>query len=134
MSPSANTSGWPLIVRSGSTVTRPARSSSAPLCAASLAAIEEAVTPAAQMTVRVGIRVGLHLGRLERAEDVTARHQRALQRLHLGGVLTPLVVAEVGVARAAGHDQGVVADPRRGGHPVGRRQDQLAALQLEVTD
>ena len=67
---------------------------------------------------RAAVRVGLHLGRLERAEDVTARRQRALERLDLGGELTPLVVAEVRVARAAGRDQRVIADPRRGGHPI----------------
>ena len=55
MSPSANTSGWPGSVRSGSTVTRPARSRSAPVSSASLPARPEAVTPAAQMTVRLGI-------------------------------------------------------------------------------
>ena len=56
MSPSANTSGWPGSVRSGSTVTRPAGSRSAPVSSASRPARLEAVTPAAQTTVRVGIR------------------------------------------------------------------------------
>ena len=36
--------------------------------------------------------------------------ERALQRLELGGVLLPLVVAEVGVLRAARDDQRVVVD------------------------
>ena len=49
MSPSANTSGCPGRVRSGSTVSRPARSSSRPAALASVAASSEAVTPAAQI-------------------------------------------------------------------------------------
>ncbi len=56
MSPSANTSGWPGSVRSGSTVIRPARSSSAPVSSPSLVASSEAVTPAAQITVRARTR------------------------------------------------------------------------------
>ncbi len=56
MSPSAKISGWPGSVRSASTVTRPARSSSAPVCSANAEASPEAVTPAAQTTVRVGMR------------------------------------------------------------------------------
>ena len=46
------TSGWPGIVRSGSTRTRPARSSGTPSDRAS----GEAATPAAQSTVRAAIR------------------------------------------------------------------------------
>ena len=63
---------------------------------------------------RVGVR--LRLGRLERAEDAAAHDERALERLHLGGVLAPLVVAEVRVARAAGDDQRVVRERRRRRH------------------
>ena len=57
---------------------------------------------------RVG--VGLELGRLEGLEDPPADGQRALERLELGRVLLPLVVAEVGVLRAAGDDQRVVLE------------------------
>ena len=220
MSPSAKTSGWPGSVRSGSTVTRPARSSSAPVSSPSWPARLEAVTPAAQTTVRAGTLgvplrrrssrlgvdadhhpagehghaeplaasarpspratagrssstrsrgldeqdagrragrsrgsrgagcraassaiwpaistpvgpapddhegeparraagVGLELGRLEGAEEAAAHDERALERLDLGGVLAPVVVAEVGVARAARHDQRVVGER-------GRRRD-----------
>ena len=56
MSPTANTSGWPGSVRSGSVAMRPARSTSAPLCSASIAASGEACTPAAQTTVRAAMR------------------------------------------------------------------------------
>ncbi len=56
MSPSASTSRWPGRVRSLSTVTRPARSVSAPVRPASLPASGDAATPAAQMTVRVAMR------------------------------------------------------------------------------
>jgi hypothetical protein len=55
MSPIAMTSGCVGRVRSGSTVTRPARSSFAPEPFASVAARGETVTPAAEITVRVGI-------------------------------------------------------------------------------
>ena len=56
MSPSAMTSGWPGSVRSGSTVTRPARSTSAPAASPSIPASPEARTPAAHTTVRAAIR------------------------------------------------------------------------------
>ncbi len=47
---------------------------------------------------RSASRVGLGFGRLECAEDPAARDERALERLHLGRVLAPLVVAEIRVA------------------------------------
>ena len=56
----------------------------------------------------LALGVGLELGRLEGLEDLPADRQRALQRLQLGRVLLPFVVAEVGVLRAAGDDQRVV--------------------------
>ena len=56
MSPSAKTSGCPGSVRSASTVTRPARSSSAPLRSARRDARLDAVTPAAQITLCEAIR------------------------------------------------------------------------------
>ena len=211
MSPRASTSGCPGSERSGSTTRRPARSASTPARSASRPASGEAFTPAAQMTVRVGMRsvvssarwtvtllsstattdspsrpvtprsssersalaerlggkvvrirssastsrmravmgvdaaeiaaevapdlgdlarhldsggagadhdegqelgpaigVGLELGRLEGLQDLPADRQRALQRLQLGRVLLPFIVAEVGVLRAAGDDQRVV--------------------------
>lgn len=55
MSPSAITSGWPGRVRSPSTVSRPALSTSAPVSCPSSRARGFAVTPAAQITVLVGI-------------------------------------------------------------------------------
>ena len=56
MSPMAKTSGCPGTVRSGSTAMRPARSTSAPLASASLAASGDAWTPAAQIVVWASIR------------------------------------------------------------------------------
>ena len=56
------------------------------------------------------LRIRLDLGRLEGAEDAAADLERAVERLQLGRVRLPLVVAEVGVARAAGDDQRVVAE------------------------
>ena len=50
-SPTTNTSGWPGTVRSGPTRTRPLRSVSAPVAAATLRPNDEARTPAAQSTV-----------------------------------------------------------------------------------
>jgi len=55
MSPSARTSGCPVRKRSGSTVTRPARSVSAPASSPRVVARPEAATPAAQTTVRAGM-------------------------------------------------------------------------------
>ena len=54
-SPTTKTSGWPGIVRSGPTRTRPLRSVSAPVAAATLRPKDEASTPAAQSTVRAWI-------------------------------------------------------------------------------
>ena len=50
-SPTTKTSGWPGTVRSGPTRTRPLRSVSAPVAAATLRPNDEARTPAAQSTV-----------------------------------------------------------------------------------
>ena len=58
----------------------------------------------------LALGIGLELGRLERLEDLAADRQRALQRLQLGRVPLPFVVAEVGVLRAAGDDQRVVRE------------------------
>ncbi len=62
MSPSARISGWPASDRSGSTVSRPARSVSAPASEASIPASGDAVTPAAQTTVRAEMRSVSPLG------------------------------------------------------------------------
>ena len=56
MSPIAKTSGCPGKVRSGSTVTRPARSTSAWVWSPSRLARLDAVTPAAQITVLATMR------------------------------------------------------------------------------
>ncbi len=69
----------------------------------------------------LGLGVGLELGRLEGLEDPPADGERALERLELGRVLLPLVVAEVGVLRAARDDQGVVLERRRARCPARRR-------------
>src|SRR5437763_848605 len=120
MSPSANTSGRSGRVRSGSTSTRPARSHAAPVSEPSFAARLEAVT--------------LQLGRREGAEDSPAHRERALERLDLGSVLAPLVVAEVGVLRAAGDDQRVVAERGRRRQAVDRSQLKLAPVDVDVGD
>ncbi len=78
--------------------------------------------------------VGLDLGRLEGAEEAAAHAERALERLYLGGVLAPVVVAEVRVARAAGHDQRVVGDRARCWDSSDRPELQLASLEVEVCD
>ena len=78
--------------------------------------------------------IALELGGLEGGEDAAADGQRALERLHLGRMGAPLVVAEVGVARAARDDQRVV------GHRLGCRQagdrpeDHLTPLEVEARD
>ena len=100
-------------------------------------AISTPVGPAPTTTkvkqLGLALGVGLELGRLEGLEDLAADGQRALERLQLGRVLLPFVVAEVGVLRAAGDDQRVVlerlgrgaqrdvAQARRGA-PRGRRR------------
>jgi hypothetical protein len=58
----------------------------------------------------------------------------ALERLHLGGVHPPFLVAEVRVVRAAGDDEGVVAEPlRRSDGPYGA-EVQLSRAEVEVSD
>jgi hypothetical protein len=72
------------------------------------------------------------LGQLERGQDVTAQPARVLKGFHPRREAGPVVVAEVGMRRAARHDQGVVAPVqlatvRR--HPI----DEMLA-QVEVRD
>jgi hypothetical protein len=78
--------------------------------------------------------IGLCLRGLEGAQQLGAHDERALERFHLGGVLAPLLVPEVRVARAAGDDQRVVAQPLRRRHAGDRAQVQLAPLEVEVGD
>src|ERR671919_541518 len=60
--------------------------------------------------------VRLALGGFEGGEEAAANGECTLERLDLGGVLPPFLVAEVRVVRAAGDDQGVVAEPFRRRH------------------
>ena len=53
---------------------------------------------------------GSHSAASNALQDPAADVERALQRLQLGRVRAPVVVAEVGVARAAGDDQRVVLE------------------------
>ena len=236
MSPTAKTSGCPGSVRSGSTETRPARSTSAPVASPSALASGEAWTPAAHSTVRAAMRpvvpsalatsappasmpvtrapicsstprpsssfvarpdrlspndasgslppstritrtdagsnvrkfslrlltassriwpassqpvgpaptttmvshsacsvgVGRGLGHLERAEDAPADLHRIVDGLHPRGVQGELVVAEVRLAGAAGHDQAVVGDLHRGVRRTGGHDD--PPLEVEAGD
>ena len=75
---------------------------------------------------------GAHLGPLERRQQPRAHDQRALERLHLGGDLGPLVVAEVGVAGPGRDDQGVVGQRRGRLQAAGRSERDLARLEVEA--
>jgi hypothetical protein len=55
----------------------------------------------------------LALRRLEREQDAPPDLQRVLQRLEPGGQGLPFLVAEVRVAGAGGHDEGVVPERAR---------------------
>ena len=72
------------------------------------------------------IVIGLDLGGLERAQEMASDDERTLERLHLGGVLTPFVVAEVRVARPARDDQRVVGEGFRAGNLAGLPEEHLA--------
>ena len=68
------------------------------------------------------------LGPLERAEDAPAQLERVVDRLHARGELGEVVVAEVGLAGAGGHQQRVVGGDRvavehPGRHRPGREVD-----------
>ena len=82
MSPSAKTSGWPGSVRSGSTVTRPARSCSAPVRSASAEASPDAVHAggpddgARRDAPRRAVRVLDRDAGLVDADDGAAEHRR----------------------------------------------------------
>ena len=78
MSPTTCTSGWPGSVRSGSTATRPARSTSAPDCSPRIRPSGLACTPAAQIFVAALIRRDLAVGVLDLdAVGVDVGHHRA---------------------------------------------------------
>jgi len=78
--------------------------------------------------------IALELGGLEGGEDAAADEQGALERLHLGGMGAPLVVAEVGVVRAARDDQRVIGDRLRCRQAGDRSEDHLAPLEIEALD
>ena len=67
-------------------------------------------------------------------EEPAANSDCALERLHLGSVQLPFLVAEVRVVRAAGDDQGVVPEPFRRRHRPDRPQVQLTRVEVEVGD
>ena len=76
----------------------------------------------------------LALGGLEGGEQPATHRERTLERLDLGGVHPPVVMAEVRVVRAAGDDQRVVAKPLRRRHGRDRAQVQLPRVEVEVGD
>ena len=53
-------------------------------------------------------RIDLPLGRLESEQHPPANLQRIFHRLEAGCGSLPIVVAEIGIARASRHDQGVI--------------------------
>ena len=78
--------------------------------------------------------VRLDLGGLEGGEEPAANGECTLERLDLGGVQPPFLVAEVRVVRAAGDDQRVVAEPFRRRHRPDGAQVQLTRVEVEVGD
>ena len=58
------------------------------------------------------------LGPLERAEDPPTQLQRVVDVLHPGREPGEVVVAEVGLPGAGGHDEAVVAERDVPGHPA----------------
>jgi hypothetical protein len=78
--------------------------------------------------------VRLALGGFTGGEEAAANRECTLERLDLGGVHPPLLVAEVRVMRAAGDDQRVVAEPIRCRHGRDGAQVQLTRIEVEVGD
>ena len=74
---------------------------------------------------------GAELGHLEGTEDPAAQLEGVVDALHAGGELGELVVAEVGLAGAGGHDQRVV---RRHGLAAEDMVGDRAGLQVDVGD
>ena len=78
------------------------------------------------------LRVGGDLGHLELGEDAVAQVPGVLDRLHTGGELGEVVVAEIGVGGARGDHEGVVGQRERPGvRAVGVHGP---ALQVDVID
>jgi hypothetical protein len=75
---------------------------------------------------RPPLGVGLALGGLEGNEDAPADLGRVIDCLEAGRIPSPVVVAEVREAGAAGYDQAVVADPAAIG------QDDLTCCRIDV--
>jgi hypothetical protein len=67
-----------------------------------------------------GIRVGLDLSELERAEDSAAQLERVVQGLHARCVVGEVVVTEVGNTGSCGHDEAVVWRLQRAARSPGR--------------
>ena len=78
--------------------------------------------------------VVVELGRLEGGEESRSHGDRALERLDLRGPVAPLVVAEVGVVRAAGDDQRVVLQPSGDALADDRADVQPAPVEVEAGD
>ena len=72
-----------------------------------------------------------HLGGLERAEDPAAQFERVVDGLHAGRERLEMVVAEVGLLRACGHDQAV---ERRDPLPVQQLGGDGFVLQVDPDD
>ena len=125
MSPSAKTSGWPGRVRSASTVTRPARSRSAPVSSASVEARPDAVTPAAQTTVCVETRRVAPFPSSDRdaglvdADDGAAQHRRHSEPAQRALGLCRQRWREGGEHTVGGFDEQDAAAARIGGTEVG---------------
>ena len=82
---------------------------------------------------RVAPRVG-STSAASKAARSRLRTACALERLHLGSVQLPFLVAEERVVRAAGDDQGVVRQPFRRRHrPTGRRCSSPASRSKSAT-
>ena len=129
-SPITEISGWPGIVRSGSTLMRPLRSVFAPVAWASDSISATGCTPAAQMTVLESIRLLVTVGLVGHAALVDVRDARALANGHaeLGQVVGDLL----GEPRAEGGDHplaGVEQDhPARRSRFAGRRLSRRAVI------
>jgi hypothetical protein len=76
----------------------------------------------------------LCFGGLEGGEEPAAHRKCAFERLDLGGVHPPVLVAEIRILRAAGDNQRVVAEPFRRRHGRDGAQVQLARVEVEVGD
>ena len=110
------------------------RCASSPICPAISTPVGPAPTTTNVSHAARCVVVLLLLGGLERGEDPAAHDERALERLHLGGVRAPVVVPEVRVTRAARDDERVVRQRLRRRYSVHRAQLQLARVEVEVGD